>query len=92
MTTLYAQPYSPELSGFNFDSLEAFEPGLKRLKARCCEEVEIQYIDGDQQETRLANAVRLNQNEVHLWFEELADLNEHNAEKLIFLLDCGYIA
>ena len=47
MTEFYAQPYSTEHTGFHFDSPEAFEHGMKNLNTRGCEEVEIQFIDGD---------------------------------------------
>lgn len=47
MTTFYAQPYSLDHTGFYFDSLEQYETGMQQLEARGCEEVEIQFIDGD---------------------------------------------
>ena len=47
MTEFYAQPYSIEHTGFTFNSFETFEAGMEKLNKRGCEEVEIQFIDGD---------------------------------------------
>ena len=48
MTRFYAQPYSPEHTGFYFDSVDKYEAGMKKLNARGCEEVEIQFTEGDE--------------------------------------------
>ena len=90
MTTFYAQPYALDHTGFYFDTLEAYEAGMERLEQQGCEEVEIQFIDGDDRLARLADAARLTQGQVALWFEGLGDFEETRAEQLGFLLDCGY--
>ncbi len=90
MTTFYAQPYSIDHTGFYFDSLEAFEAGMEKLNAKGCEEVEIQFIDGECGLTRLANAAGIGQGTVALWFEELDDLDTEQIDQLCFLLDCGF--
>ena len=59
MTEFYAQPYSIEHTGFYFDSYETFEQGMKNLNARGCEEVEIQFIDGDDHLADLANSANI---------------------------------
>ncbi len=82
MTTFYAQPYSIEHTGFYFDSLEAFEEGMEKLNARGCEEVEIQYIDGDTGLSRLASAAGIDQSTISLWFEELDDLETSEIEEI----------
>ena len=48
MIQFYAQPYSLDHTGFYFDSIEQFDNGMKQLNKRGCEEVEIQFIDGDE--------------------------------------------
>lgn len=90
MTTFYAQPYSLDHTGFYFDSLEEFETGMKNLDKLGCEEVEIQFIDGESLHAALAEAAGINQANVALWFETLEDLDEHDAIRLTFLLGCGF--
>ena len=90
MTTFYAQPYSIEHTGFYFDSPEAFEAGMEKLNARGCEEVEIQFIDGECGLSRLADAAGINQASIGLWFEELDDLDTNDIDQLCFLLYRGF--
>ena len=90
MTTFYAQPYSIEHTGFYFDSLEAFEAGMEKLENRGCEEVEIQFIDGECGLSKLAKAAGIDQGTVALWFEELDDLDSLEIDQICFLLDCGH--
>lgn len=90
MTTFYAQPYSIDHTGFYFDSFEAFEEGMDKLEARGCEEVEIQFIDGESHHADLARAASIHQGNVDLWFEELDDFDSMETNQLCFLLDCGY--
>jgi len=90
MTEFYAQPYSLEHTGFYFDSLEKFEAGMEKLNQKGCEEVEIQFIDGEAHLVRLAEAAHIGQSNVDTWFEELDDLDETEATQIFFLLDLGY--
>ncbi|MBT3039180.1 MAG: antirestriction protein ArdA [Candidatus Thiodiazotropha sp. (ex Codakia orbicularis)] len=90
MTTFYAQPYSVDHTGFYFDSMEAFDAGMEKLNARGCEEVEIQYIDGECGLSRLASAAGIDQGSVALWFEELENLDNMETDQLCFLLDRGF--
>ena len=91
MTEFFAQPYSLDHTGFYFDNLEDYETGMTRLNHRGCEEVEIQFIDGDAYLADLAKAAGIHQGNVHLWFEMLDDLDETAAIQLTFLMDdIGY--
>lgn len=90
MTEFYAQPYSIEHTGFYFDNPEKFEAGMKKLNKKGCEEVEIQFIDGEDHLSRLAEAANIGQGNVDKWFEELDDLAETEATQIIFLLEFGY--
>jgi len=90
MTEFYAQPYSLDHTGFYFNSIDTYDAGMQKLNARGCEEVEIQFIDGDDHLVSLACAANIHQGNVSLWFEELDDLDESEATQLFFLLDCGY--
>lgn len=90
MTTVYAQPYSIDHTGFFFDCVEAFEAGMEKLERRGCEEVEIQFIDGVCGLSRLANAAGIGQGTVALWFEVLDDFDTPEIHQLCFLQDRGF--
>ena len=90
MTQFYAQPYSLDHTGFYFDSLETFEAGMEVLNSRGCEEVEIQFIDGDEHLAELAKAASIHQGDVHFWFDQLEDLDETSVIQLTYLLETGY--
>jgi len=90
MTEFYAQPYSIEHTGFYFDSPEKFEAGMEKLNKKGCEEVEIQFIDGEDHLVRLADAAHIHQGNVDTWYEDLDDLDETEATQIFFLLDLGY--
>ncbi|MEW8051121.1 MAG: antirestriction protein ArdA [Candidatus Thiodiazotropha sp.] len=90
MTTFYAQPYSIDHTGFYFGSMDTFEHGMEKLNDHGCEEVEIQFIDGECGLSRLASAAGINQGSVALWFEELENLDNHEVDQLCFLLDRGF--
>jgi len=87
MTELYAQPYSTEYTGFYFNSTESFENGMEKLNKRGCEEVEIQFIDGQDHEPSLFKAADINQSNISLWFDELEELSTDDATRICFLLD-----
>lgn len=90
MTEFYAQPYSIDHTGFYFNSIDTYECGMKKLNARGCEEVEIQFIDGDYHLALLADNITIYQNTVDFWFEELDNLDETAVTQIIALLDCGH--
>lgn len=90
MTEFYAQPYSIEHGGFYFDSVEKLEAGMERLSKQGYEEVEIQFIDGEEHHSRLAEALRTSQLDVENWFIYREDCDEVNADQFAFLFDLGY--
>lgn len=57
MTTFYAQPYSIDHTGFYFEDITEYEAGMEKLNAKGCEEMDIQFIDGDEHLSRLARSV-----------------------------------
>ena len=59
MATFYAQPYSIDHTGFYFEDMTEFETGMDKLNALGCEEVEIQFIDGDDHQADLAKAAEI---------------------------------
>ena len=66
MTTLYANPYDITYTGFYFDCTDQFN---QKLSQAIYEEVEIDYIDGDN--AQLFQAANIHQGNVDNWFSEL---------------------
>ena len=84
MTTLYANPYDITYTGFYFDSIDQLNQKLSQANY---EEVEIDYIDGDN--PRLFQAANIHQGNVDSWFSELdifADV-DNEALSIRYLLD-----
>lgn len=91
MTEFYAQPYSIEHTGFYFDSIEKFEAGMEALNKRGCEEVEIQFIDGEKHLCELAKSLPIHQGDINFWYDELEELDDTDITRICFLLDdLGY--
>ena len=91
MTEFYAQPFSMDHAGFYFSSYEAYQNGMNRLYAGGCEEVEIQFIDGEPYHAALFNAANIGQGGIALWFDALENLDESETAQLCALLDMGYV-
>ena len=91
MTEFYAQPYSLEHTGFYFNSVEKFKEGMEKLNKRGCEEVEIQFIDGEAHLCDLAKSLPIHQCDINFWFDELEELDDSDIIRICFLLDdLGY--
>ena len=83
-TTLYANPYDTSYTGFYFGSIEEFN---EQLSQASYEEVEIDYIDGDN--PGLFQATKIHHGNVDLWFDELDQYSDdsHEASAICYLLD-----
>jgi len=90
MTVFYAQPYSLDHTGFYFESTEQFEAGMEALNEKGCEEVEIQFIDGDMHRAQLAKSAYIGQGDIDFWFDELEDMDDQDITRLCYLLDQGH--
>ncbi|MFV0552107.1 MAG: hypothetical protein ACK5L6_09350 [Anaerorhabdus sp.] len=94
MTTLYAQPYNIDATGFYFDSAEDYESKAKNNYDRYgqfVEEYEIQFIDGEQIDCELAKAIGLNQCNFSTFLDCVDRWEDH--EKIRFTIangECGY--
>lgn len=67
MTSLFAQPYNLDATGFYFDSIEQYETNASSNRDRygCkVEEYEIQFIDGERIDAQLARAYGLYQSNI----------------------------
>ncbi|MFZ6726399.1 antirestriction protein ArdA [Undibacterium sp. MH2W] len=86
MSTFFAQPYSLDAVGFYFETLESYTEKSENLLdafGNSVEEFEIQFIDGD--DCELFSACGINQANLNLWFESIADLAEHEKTVLYYL-------
>jgi hypothetical protein len=92
MTTLHAQPYHIDATGFYFSSAEEFETKQEALRDRFgneVEEFEIQYIDGD--DGQLFNACKIYQGDLDTWFDDIETMDDGQKPALFFLMDdLGY--
>ena len=77
MTTLYANPYDTSYTGFYFDSSEEFDLKLSNAKY---EEVEIDYIDGDN--PLLFEAAEIHQCDIDTWFSSLDNFSDTDNEAI----------
>lgn len=94
MTQIFAQPYDLAATGFYFETAEDYSAKAKALRndyGAPVEEFEIQFIDGDDIDCDLANAIGLNQANFARFFE-IADEWEDWEKRLVIIAvgECGY--
>jgi hypothetical protein len=91
---LYAQPYDVAVEGFYFRTAEEYDKNVEEFRnyyGESIEEVDIEFIDGEQLDAEFASAFGLNQGNF-IRFLELADQWEDH-EKIRFIIartECGY--
>lgn len=95
MTTLHAQPYSLDASGFYFGGLDDYQTKYDTNKDRYgnpVEEYELQMIEEDETgDAQLFEACGIDQATLELWFDEIERLNKHEKAALFYLVsDLGY--
>ena len=78
MITLHAQPYDINANGFYFDDFDQWEDRLKMAEENGVEEFELQYINGDNEETLFANIMEPDQANIEQWFELLDEWETKN--------------
>jgi len=86
MSTFFAQPYNLDAVGFYFETLEAYTEKSESLLdafGNPVEEFEIQFIDGD--DCELFSACGINQGNLAMWFDDVADLSDHEKTALFYL-------
>jgi len=94
MTQLYAQPYDISATGFYFQS--QIEYAEKSAKARnaygfLVEEFEIQFIDGEDIDAKLFEALGINQCSFHQFLEACDSWDDNQKHKAIIAVgECGY--
>jgi hypothetical protein len=95
MTTLHAQPYSLDASGFYFGDLDDFQAKFDINKDHYgypVEEYELQMIEEDENgDAQLFEACGIDQSTIELWFDEIENLNKNEKAALFYLVsDGGY--
>ena len=86
MSTFFAQPYSLDAVGFYFDTLESYAEKSESLLdafGNPVEEFEIQFIDGD--DCELFSACGINQGNLAVWFDDVADMSDQEKTALFYL-------
>ncbi|MES9814006.1 MAG: hypothetical protein ABW161_05590 [Candidatus Thiodiazotropha sp.] len=83
----FSNPYDINFTGFYFENLEEFHEQMEKAPF---EEVEIDYIDGDN--PQLFEAAGISQGNIDTWFDELEDIADDDdaAIAIRYLLDTGY--
>lgn len=85
MPTLHATPYDISYSGFYFDTIEEFEQGMEEAPF---EEVEIQFIDGKEEECLLFKLCKPHQGSVAKYYEAIdAGYEEYQLAALSYLVE-----
>jgi antirestriction protein len=86
MTEFYAAPYSAPTSGFYFKDDDSYQKEMKKLKKRGYEEVEVQFIDGTNEEVDLYQAMEsagmIGQWNIQRWFDDVEPLADHEQAAL----------
>jgi antirestriction protein len=94
MTQLYAQPYDLDATGFYFDSLNSYSQQAERLRNRFgqpVEEFEIQFIDGEDSDLALFDALSIDQCTIGPYFNAIEAWDEDQKTRVTIAVgECGY--
>lgn len=94
MTTLYAQPFSIDATGFYFDSIEQYDLKASGNRDRYggeVEEYEIQFIDGERIDCELAEAFQIRQANITDYFDRCEQWSDDEKIRYIIAVDeCGF--
>lgn len=90
MSELFAQPYNIDATGFYFDSVESYQRQAGALRDRFnqpVEEFEIQFIDGEEIDAALFDALSVTQANLERYFEAVDTWEDY--EKLRVVIAVG---
>lgn len=93
MTELFAQPKNAALEGFSFDSVESFERQAEGLRSRfddMAEEFDIEFLDGEETDSTLFDALGIHQGNLN-WFFRAANTwsDDEKIRVIIAVGECG---
>jgi len=87
----YANPYSPNYSGYFFDDLDDYEAKIQDYLDEGVEEFEIEYTGSDSNDADLFAALGINQATLELWFDDIEHMNDDEKATLYYIVgDLGY--
>lgn len=90
MTTFFACPYNLDATGFYFESHEQYLSLVERCAdsfGNQVEEFELQFIDGDTDDSQLFEALRISQSTLELWFDSIEALVTCEKAAIFFLVN-----
>lgn len=94
MITFYAQPFDISATGFYFESYDDYQEKVKKAVntyGQAVEEFEIQFIDGQEIDSRLFDALGLNQANIGPAIEAAENWDDWQKIKVsIAVGECGY--
>jgi antirestriction protein len=94
MTQFYAKPYDISASGFYFATADEFHTKSDTLRNRYgqpIEEFEIQFIDGDQIDAELFEALSVHQGDIAAFIEATEQWSDDDKTRTIIAVgECGY--
>ncbi|HTW24462.1 MAG TPA: antirestriction protein ArdA [Candidatus Baltobacteraceae bacterium] len=94
MTELHAQPYDISAQGFYFRTAAEYQEKAAKVRndfGFSVEEFEIQFIDGDNIDAELFEALRVDQSTFPQFLEACDAWDEHQKRKVILAVgECGY--
>ena len=83
--TLFANPYDIEAEGFYFKDMAEYDQKYKANKnsmGQPVEEYEIDFIDGDTDDAKLFQALKINQANLEKYFDDILPMNEEEKAAL----------
>ena len=94
MTQLYAQPYDISAIGFYFETREEYEQKAASNRNQMgfpVEEYELQFIDGEDIDCKLFDALSINQATFRKYLEACDEWSDDEKRKVIIAVgECGY--
>lgn len=94
MSKYFAQPYDFSAEGFYFENIEEYHDRIARsvnAHGQPVEEFEIQFIDGDDIDAALFEALRPHQGNIARFMDKADDWTEAKKRALIIVVgECGY--
>ncbi len=94
MTKLYAQPYDISATGFYFDSAAEYEDKAAQARndyGQSVEEFEIQFIDGEDIDVKLFEALGVHQGNIGAYFDAVDEWDDNQKIKVIIAVgEAGY--
>jgi hypothetical protein len=94
MTQFYAQPYDISATGFFFEDMQEYDAKYAACKngfGGQVEEFELQFIDGEDIDAALFEALGIHQGNISHFLDAIEEWEEHEKQAVIIAVgECGY--